>query len=33
VMLSQMAGTMGWDIDFTLPVGEEQKLLSEEIRL
>jgi Protein of unknown function (DUF4230) len=33
VMLSQMASTMGWDIDFTLPVGEEQKLLSEEIRL
>jgi Protein of unknown function (DUF4230) len=31
VMLSQMASSMGWNIDFQLPAKEEQKLLSESI--
>lgn len=31
VMLSQMASSMGWDIDFQLPAKEEQRLLTEKI--
>jgi hypothetical protein len=30
-MLSQMASSMGWDIDFQLPAKEEQRLLTEKI--
>lgn len=31
VMLSQMANSMGWNIDFHLPAREEQRLLNEQI--
>ena len=31
VMLSQMASSMGWNIDFQLPTEEKQRLLSERI--